>query len=64
MACSCPVSKKRIYYSAIQLFPELKDGLVSGGAPHLSAKEVTVCTECGNAEFAIDALELRWFRAA
>jgi hypothetical protein len=42
----------------IQLFPELKDGLVSGGSPlvnggssHLSTKVVTVCALRGKAEF-------------
>ncbi len=63
MACSCSPSMKRVYYSNIQLYPELKDGLVSGGSPNLSTKEITVCTECGNAEFMISEDERRWFRA-
>ena len=64
MACSCPDSDKQIYYANIQLHPELKDGLVSGGSPHLSTKGVTVCAQCGKAEFTIDESELRWFRKA
>jgi hypothetical protein len=62
MACSCPASMKRIYHADIQLFPELRDGLVSDGSPYLSTKVVTVCTQCGKAEFSIDESELLWFR--
>lgn len=62
MACSCPTPNKRIYFADMQFHPELKEGLVSGGSPHLSTKEVTVCARCGKAEFSIDELELRWFR--
>jgi len=62
MACSCPATNKRIYYANIQLFPEEKDGMVTGGSPHLSTKQVMVCSQCGTAEFLIEESELRWFR--
>ena len=61
MACSCPTCKKQIYYADIKLFPELKFRLVSEGSPRLSGKVVTICAECGTAEFSIDESELRWF---
>jgi hypothetical protein len=44
----------QIYYADIQLFPELKDGLLDGVSHHLSTKEVTVCAQCGRAEFVLD----------
>jgi len=62
MTCSCPASNKRIYYADIQPCPGLKGGLACGGSPHLSKKEVTICAQCGTAEFSIDEAELRWFR--
>ena len=62
MECSCPASGRRIYYADILLFPELKDGLVTGSSPHLSKKVVIVCALCGTAEFSIDESELYWFR--
>jgi hypothetical protein len=62
MSCSCPTSDKQLYFANIQLFPELKDGLVNGGSHHLSTKEVCVCTQCSRAEFSIEKSELRGLR--
>jgi len=53
MACGCPASKKKIYYSNIALYTHLTNGSPGGSSPSLSMREVTVCTECGLAEFAI-----------
>jgi hypothetical protein len=61
--CTCPSSKKGVYYTVPQLFSHLQGGRPTGSAPSLSAKEVTICTECGVAEFLIDESELRWFHA-
>jgi hypothetical protein len=63
MACGCPTSKKWTYYAYIQLYSELKDGTPAGSAPNLSTKEVSVCSECGVAEFTLTNEERRWFHA-
>jgi hypothetical protein len=65
MACACSSSKKRIYYANIQLFTDLQNGIPGGSSPPVgSVKEVTVCTECGAAEFLIPDAERRWFHVA
>jgi hypothetical protein len=62
MPCSCSASKKRTYFALIELRTEVKDGLLGGSAPSPGAvKQVTVCTECGLAEFQIPDEERRWY---
>ncbi len=62
MPCACSSSKKRTYYANIQLFTELKNGMPSGSSPPMgSVKEVTVCSECGAAEFLVPEADRRWF---
>lgn len=62
MPCSCFASTKRTYYANIQLYSQLIEGSPAGSAPSLSVKEVTVCADCGAAEFVITEDERRWFR--
>jgi hypothetical protein len=63
MACSCPSSSKRTYYGQIQLFSNLSGGLPGGSSPPLGkTKEVTVCSECGLAQYSIPIEELSFYR--
>jgi hypothetical protein len=62
MTCACSSPNTKTYYAEIALFTHLSNGIPGGSAPPLSIREVTVCTECGSAEFLIPEGELRWFR--
>jgi hypothetical protein len=63
MACTCSSPKKKIFYAYIELRTKQTDGILGGYAPPPgSVKEVTVCTECGAAEFTIPDDERRAFR--
>jgi|GEM_PF-2914225 hypothetical protein len=64
MACSCPSEAKRKYYSHIQLWSEVTDGIPSGSAQPLELREVTVCSKCGTAEFQLSETEKRTSKVA
>jgi hypothetical protein len=59
MSCKCDPECRKVYYAQPQLFSEVIEGIPGGAGKTLSLTKITVCTQCGQAEFVVSDQDMQ-----
>jgi hypothetical protein len=63
MSCNCESEKKQ-FFGDVKLFTEYAGEIPTGAGMNLELTAVSVCPQCGKAEFIVPTRNMRWVQTA